>query len=201
MQDLADATTVTKAAIYYYYASKEAILLDILAFADSEVISLLNEAMESSATPLVRVGGLVESHVTWYLKHPDIARVAFRDWSALTGEALATQVERRRRYSRIMRDAIEECKSTGLLSRGMNTLLVANFINGAVATSNVWFDPSGPHSPEQVGASFGEMAMAVVAGKLPMELVIPRAPAKPTRARRPAVRSSVRNMEVADEAE
>lgn len=200
MQDLADATTVTKAAIYYYYKSKEDILVDILTFADSQVLKVLNEAMESSETPLARIGLLVESHVTWYLKHPDIARVAFRDWSALTGEALATQIERRRRYSRIMRDAIEECKTAGLMDRAVNTLLVANFINGAVATSNVWFDPSGPYSPEQVGASFGEMAMAAVAGKLPMGLGGPRAPSKPAPARRRRARSDVRNVEIVDEA-
>jgi len=164
VQDLAEALNSTKAAIYYYYASKEDILFDIMTFADEQVTPILDRSVECPGSALERVGRLVQSHVTWYLQHPNIAKVAFRDWNALTGDALRIQIERRRRYSRILRDAIDRCREAGLMAYDVRTLLVANFINGAVATSNVWFNPRGPDTPERVGRAFGEMAMAVVAG-------------------------------------
>ena len=108
------------------------------------------------------MGRIVTAHVTWYLQHANIAKVAFRDWSELSGEALATQIERRRRLSHLLRDSIEDCRRAGQAPADANVTLIANFINGAVATVNVWFNPDGPDRPETVGKAFGEMAMAIV---------------------------------------
>jgi hypothetical protein len=114
--------------------------------------------------PLDRVERIVTAHVSWYLHHPDIAKVAFRDWSELNGDWLRTQIERRRRYSHVLRDAIEHCASASLLPPDAPIALMANFINGAVATTNAWFDANGPESADSVARSFGKMAVAVING-------------------------------------
>jgi len=165
MQEIADAIGFTKASIYYYFKGKEELLFDILTFADEEVSALFAAEAEAANDPLVRAGRLVAIHVTWYLQHPNIAKVAFREWTALTGSLLATQTDRRRVHSRVLRDAIEQCRDEGLIAKDAKVGLLTNFINGAVAASNVWFKPAGPETPETVGKAFGDMAVAVLLGQ------------------------------------
>lgn len=172
MQEVADAVGCTKAGLYHYYGSKEELLFDILGFADEEIGALFAAeagaetagAAALAADPLAHVGRIVETHVGWYLRHPDIARVAFRDWAALGGERRAAQIERRRRHGHMLRDGIEACRRQGLIAADAPVGLLANFINGAVAVSNIWFQPAGPESPESIGAAFGDMAVAVLLG-------------------------------------
>lgn len=164
MQEIADAIGFTKASIYYYYKGKEDLLFDMLSFADEQISALFAAEALKGHDPLTHVHQLVSIHVTWYLQHPDIAKVAFRDWTALTGAMLEIQIDRRRRHSRILRDGIERCRTEGLIPADAKVGLMTNFINGAVAASNVWFKPYGPETPETVGAAFGEMALAVLKG-------------------------------------
>lgn len=162
VQEVADAIGFTKASIYYYYKSKEELLFDILTFADQAITAQF--ATAEGSDPLARVGRLVALHVTWYLRHPTIAKVAFRDWTALTGDLLVIQTERRRRHSHTLRDSIEHCRRQGLIAFDAKVGLITNFINGAVAASNVWYEPDGAETPEAVGDAFAQMAVAVLLG-------------------------------------
>lgn len=163
-QEIADGMSFTKASIYYYYKSKDEILFDILSFADAEINILLTHEIEECSDPLEQVGRIVTAHVRWYLEHPDIARVSFRDWDELSDKFLTIQKDRRRRLGHLLRERIEACQHMGILSPASNVTLVANFINGAVAATNVWFNPDGPDKPASVAAAFGEMAQSIVLG-------------------------------------
>lgn len=162
MQDIADAMGFTKASIYYYYKSKDDLLFDILTFADKEALVRIDIEPGPGSDALAHVGRVVAAYVSWYLEHPYIAKVAFRDWSALRGEALRTQTERRRHYGHIMRDSIDRCRREGLIRPDADVGLIANFINGAVAAANVWFNPKGAHTADEVAQAFSEMALAIL---------------------------------------
>ncbi|MFA5628326.1 MAG: TetR/AcrR family transcriptional regulator [Thiohalomonadaceae bacterium] len=164
VQEIADAIGFTKASIYYYYKSKEELLFDILTFADQQVSALLEHELFQKAEPLDQLERIVTAHVTWYLKHPNLAKVAFRDWGELSGDRLSQQIQRRRRYSHILRDLLAQCVCGSPNKSSHNITLAANFINGAVAAANIWFDPAGDHTPESVGKAFGKMAVAVIQG-------------------------------------
>lgn len=165
VQEVANALEITKASLYYYYRSKEEMLFDILTHAHDEVLAIFTAIDASGDGLLDKIRQLVAAHVTWYLRHPDIAKVAFRDWAELTGDALEVQIERRRVYSHSLRGYLERCEAEGLLPADANITLIANFINGAVAATNVWFNPAGPDTPEDVGRAYGEMAISVITAR------------------------------------
>jgi len=165
VQEVADMIGFTKASIYYYYKSKEELLFDVLSYAHEEISALFEQEARAGNDPLTHVGELVSIHVTWYLQHPHVAKVAFRDWTFLTGDLLEAQTQRRREHSHVLRDSIELCRREGLIAADANVGLMTNFINGAVAASNMWFKASGPQTPEAVGKAFSDMAIAVVLGR------------------------------------
>ncbi|WP_397584746.1 TetR/AcrR family transcriptional regulator [Sphingorhabdus sp.] len=164
LQEVADAMGFTKAAVYYYYPSKEALLFDILSYADDQIMAVLDTEIARRGAALEQVERIVSAHVAWYLLHPNVAKVVFRDWSELSGEWLRIQVARRRRYSHLLREAIERCATEGFLPDGAPITLMTNFINGAVAATNFWFDASGQESADAVASAFGKLAAAVLSG-------------------------------------
>jgi TetR/AcrR family transcriptional regulator, cholesterol catabolism regulator len=159
---ITEATGTPKSTIYHYYSSKEEILLDILSFSDSQVSPLMEREALADSDPLTKLERIVSVHVTWYLRHPFIAKVAFRDWKKLTGESLVMQTDRRRRHARFVKEQIECARDDGLLPASTNVSLVTNFINGAVSSANLWYDPDGRDTPEAIGKAFGLMAKNVV---------------------------------------
>lgn len=160
MQDLADALGLHKANLYYYYRSKEDLLFDILSYADTCITALLEAQAADGPEPLELLERYVAAHVTWYLRHPDVATVSFRDWNALTGDRLAQHIERRRNYSLILRKHLQYCQSLGLIDAQLDVIVAANFINGAVAAATNWYNPAGPQDPDTIGRIFGGMALA-----------------------------------------
>lgn len=164
MQQVADACGMHKASVYHYYRSKDAILFDILTFADQEISDLIDREEVKDISDLEKVGRFVSSHVAWYLHHPAIARVAFQEWMGLSGEALDIQRERRRRYGHFVRNKIEQCQTQGLIPAAANPLVMSNFINGAVAAANIWFNPDGPATADAIAEEFGKIAISIVSG-------------------------------------
>jgi len=165
MQQVADACGMHKASVYHYYRSKEQLLFDILTFADKEISSLLAKEEAKDASDLEKVGLFVSAHVGWYLQYPSIARVAFQEWTALSGEELEIQKGRRHRYSHFVRDKVEQCRAQGLIPTTADAAVMSNFINGAVAAANMWFNPSGPVSAEAIAEEFGKIAISIVSRK------------------------------------
>lgn len=162
LQEVADNVGLTKAAVYYYFKSKESLLFDILTFADLHVSSILARELDASSHGLEAVERVVGAHVLWYLQHPDVGKVAFRDWAELTGDLRTTQIERRRKYGNVLRTAIRRFVNEGPHPLSIDLGLIANFINGAVATTNIWFRPDGPQDAGTVARSIGRMAAMVV---------------------------------------
>lgn len=160
MQDLAERLGLHKANLYYYYQSKEDLLFDILTYADTCITALLEAQVRDAPGPIELLERYVAAHVTWYLQHPDIAKVAFRDWSALTGDRLAQHIARRRNYSHILRQHLQHCQTLGLIDPQLDATIAANFINGAVAATTNWYNPVGPQDPYTIGRIFGRMALA-----------------------------------------
>ncbi|MEJ2408860.1 MAG: TetR/AcrR family transcriptional regulator [Novosphingobium sp.] len=165
MQQIADSCGMHKASVYHYYRSKDEILFDILTFADNEISALLAKEEAKDVSDLEKVGLFVSGHVAWYLRHPAIARVAFQEWVALAGEELEIQKDRRHRYGRFLRDKVEQCRAQGLIPSTVNVAVMSNFINGAVAAANMWFNPAGPVSAEAIAEEFGKIAISIVSRK------------------------------------
>lgn len=162
MQDIANACEIHKASVYHYYRSKEEILFDIMTYADEEITRLMALEEGKDVSDLEKLGLMVSSHVAWYLRHPEIARVAFQDWVALSGGELEIQKSRRHRYGRFVRDKVEQCRAQSMIPSTVNAAVVSNFINGAVAAANTWFNPAGPAPADAIAEEFGKIAIAIV---------------------------------------
>ncbi|WP_162248284.1 TetR/AcrR family transcriptional regulator [Sphingomonas sp. Root720] len=160
--DIVREMEINKPTLYHYYRSKEEILFDILTFMDEEIKTIMEDIINGDLPLFDRFRGQIAAHVTWCLSHPNVAKVAFRDWAELSDSRLQTQIARRRKYKSYLRNTVEECRAAGLIPENTNATLLLNFINGAISASNIWYDPNGEAIPEQIGIVFGAMAESLL---------------------------------------
>jgi AcrR family transcriptional regulator len=109
---IAERLDVTKASLYYYFDSKEALLRACLELVARQSITAIEEAAAAGGRPFERLRGLVVTQLRYLLTYPEIARL-FVDESSWP-EALEGQIRSwRERHARPFRATIDEGVAVG----------------------------------------------------------------------------------------
>lgn len=76
MQDIADELSITKAALYYHYKSKDELAEILLRDAVAELKKELKEAVRKSVLPSDFVFNIIKTFLDFKLRHPEISMLA-----------------------------------------------------------------------------------------------------------------------------
>jgi AcrR family transcriptional regulator len=158
VSDIAGALKMTKAGLYHYFESKEALLLEIMNFGLDRVRDEVILPVQEIADPEERLRQIVVRH----------ARITTRAHGAVTqlsGEtrALPTaarrQVEQRMRiYIDLVRGTLTDLQSAGRL-RDLDPTVAAFSLIGMILWLPRWFRPGGRLTTEQAANEIAEMAL------------------------------------------
>jgi AcrR family transcriptional regulator len=85
--DLGAACGVSGPALYRHFASKDAMLAEMLVGISERLLDEGRWRAEETASPQDALTALVRWHIEFALQHPDLIVVQDRDWAALPGEA------------------------------------------------------------------------------------------------------------------
>jgi AcrR family transcriptional regulator len=165
INDIADAVGVTRTALYYYFASKELILI-ALTEEVTEKASQLAQTVSSrdDLPPAEALRQLIEQHAGLILSHPLQFRVVERSESSLpephrsaAGAARRTVLEH---FVQVVTRGMEE----GVF-RTINARVAAFSIIGMCNWCAWWFDPDGDVSAEGVAAEIAEFGLRAIASE------------------------------------
>lgn len=141
LDQVASALGVSKAAIYYHHAGKEAILRHGLDAAMGALESMLQEGVYQSTEtpPLERFAYLVRRGCQIGLDHKATVEVLLR----LKGnsELERSLLERRRAFDAAAAAILREAVTTGDLQEGSNPTLLASLSIGVINTLVEWYRP------------------------------------------------------------
>ena len=155
LDQVASALGISKAAIYYHHAGKEAILQHGLDAAMGALESMLQEAVFQSTAnpPLDRFAYLVRRASQIGLDHKATVEVLLR----LKGnsELERSLLERRRAFDAAAAAILREAVTTGDLQAGSNPTVLASLSIGVINTLVEWYRPDR-------GIPAGELAEVVV---------------------------------------
>jgi AcrR family transcriptional regulator len=158
VSDIARALDMTKAGLYHYFTSKEALLFEIMMFGLDRVHEEVLVPVRAIRDPEVRLRQLI-------LRHARIATRARGAVAFLVDEARAlppaqrTKIEHRMRiYIDLLRDTIAELKKTGRL-RDIDPTVAAFSIAGMILWLPRWFRNGGRLSPEEAADEIASMAL------------------------------------------
>jgi TetR/AcrR family transcriptional regulator, cholesterol catabolism regulator len=158
VNDIARALGITKAGLYHYITSKEALLNEVLSFGMDQVDAEVVKPAKAIKDPAQRLRELVVRH----------ARIVTRAHGAVTQlvdevphlpPAARRQVTRRmRKYFDLLRDTLTELKTSGRLG-DVDPTVAAFSILGMIHWLPRWFQQGRRLTAERVADEIAKMAL------------------------------------------
>ncbi|WP_100010250.1 TetR/AcrR family transcriptional regulator [Lentibacillus sediminis] len=160
IQDIADALGVTKGTFYYYFSSKEQLLMEIH---DDYITNLVRRQERITQDPSLserdKITGIIHLLITDIDDKGPSARVYSREMLHL-GKEHAKSIRQKRETFRlnieaVLREGIEQ----GEFDRRMHADMIAFGILGVTNWSYNWFNPHGEVSPVALAEMFAGMIL------------------------------------------
>lgn len=147
IRDIARATGMTTAGLYYYFKSKEELLFQILDDHMEDMLAGIKKIPTTDIGPAQIIENYIQFQVGVYCNDKYRNKLILNDDDCLTGKWYKQVKEKQRKYLAFWRKALEEfCISKGLSTNDI--AIDAHCLVGMCAWIYRWYDPKGPIKPE-----------------------------------------------------
>jgi len=147
MRDLAAASGMSLAGMYYYVRGKEQLLFLIQEHCFSEVLHGARAATAAAGDPTERLQAFIRHHVAFFTAHMAEMKVLSHEANALTGDWKRRVNAIKRRYvdllEGLLRDAAPEQPAAERSAAAFVLFGMMNWIYN-------WYDPAGPLDTERL---------------------------------------------------
>jgi AcrR family transcriptional regulator len=167
MRAIAAEARVQPAAIYHWYASKEAILVRLQDDFMDKLTQRVDAAVEREEQPALRLAGAVHAHVVFHCEHPQEAFVTDSEIRALTPGPRAALVAQRDAYQERFAALIRAGIRDGSL-RSSDPRVATYSILLQCTGVGLWFRPDGPLGAEQVAEVHVELVLGGLGADAPL---------------------------------
>jgi len=169
MRDLARASGVSLAGLYYYVESKEELLYLIQRRNFEHVIALMKERLHGATDPVDRLMRFIDNHLDYFASHMAEMKVLSHEAGALSGESLHVVEEMKRDYTRALMDilaAIDQQYGPAHANRRVAAYSLFGMMNWIYN----WYDPLGDLGVELLAQNIGRIFLGGYVG-LPVAAV------------------------------
>jgi AcrR family transcriptional regulator len=160
IQDIVDAIGVTKGTFYYYFSSKEELLMDIhLGYIDELLVRqerIVNNASKSSKEKLSEIVNMLIADIK---TRGLAAKIFFREMKNLSEERLSLIIPKRDQFRLNIEKLIKEGIEKKEFRPDLNASIITFGILGITNWSHQWFNPSGRLADHEVAEIFVEMIL------------------------------------------
>jgi AcrR family transcriptional regulator len=153
IRDVAKATGLSLAGLYYYYKGKEEILFDIQREAFTTLLDAHAEALAGVRDPEQKLRRVVDAHLAFFGSHIAEMKVMSRESEQLEGEHAEQVGELRRRYVRLVRGVVEELGPRADVPAGIAVFLLFGMMNWVYT----WYDEQRDGSPAAIARAVQEI--------------------------------------------
>lgn len=155
IQDIVDALNVTKGTFYYYFSSKEQLLMDIhLKYIEDLLAKQESIIKDHSMNCKEKLYNIVYMLIHDIEKEGLSAKVFFREIRHLNEEHLALIVPKRDQFRLNIQHLLDEGIQQKEIRSDLPTDIVTLSILGMTNWSYFWFDPKGRASDKEVSEVF-----------------------------------------------
>ena len=168
MADIAAELDMQAGSLYYYVASKEDLLADLVAERVALALELLERVVAEGAPPedLARRG--VAEHVRLFAEHADLFRLFAVERLSAVSERSADEVRRLGlAYEAVWRQILGRGVDEGRFRPDLDVPVTAKAIIAMCSSTLSWFDPSGRLTVDEVAARFCDLVLQGTLRKAP----------------------------------
>jgi TetR/AcrR family transcriptional regulator, cholesterol catabolism regulator len=144
LTDVAEYAQLQAPAIYYYFASREDLIEEVMYAGIAEMRRHLQGALDAlppETSPIDKIMAAVEAHLRHQLELSDYASATIRNAGQIPERLRARQLKEEAAYGRIWRRLFDEARADGQLSSDLDPRLAQLLVIGALNWSTEWFDP------------------------------------------------------------
>ena len=157
IQDIADATGLTKAGLYHHIRSKESLLLEIQHYGMDVFEEKVLSQVVSIADPLERLKVCMDKNVRLVTEGwSKEVTIILHEHATLTGEARAQINARKKRYVRFLEHSFAEAVDQKRI-RPIDPTVAAFAFLGMVLWIYKWFKPGGKRTDDEVAAGMVDL--------------------------------------------
>jgi AcrR family transcriptional regulator len=144
LSDVAEYAELQAPAIYYYFASRDDLIEEVMYAGIADMRRHLQgalDALPSDASPMDKILAAVEAHLRHELELSDYASASIRNAGQIPERLRARQLKEENAYGRIWRRLFDEARADGELRGDLDARHAQLLVLGALNWAAEWFDP------------------------------------------------------------
>lgn len=158
MQDLADAVGMQKASLYYYFRSKEDLLVLVCERGTGAFTRELAEIVASELSAREKLRRALECHLVALCEQLDLFTVFLREQKFLSEAQKQRLRGEGKRHAELLARILEEGIAAGEF-RAVNVPVTTLAILGMCNWLYEWYSPDGAFQPREIAALFSELVL------------------------------------------
>jgi AcrR family transcriptional regulator len=164
MHEIADAVGLTKASLYHYFPSKQALLYEILQHTLDRSLPTLERIAGAALPAAERLRQAVRLHILTLVNDRDNVACFVEEGRSLAFEYRDAHLAHRDRYEALFRRIIEDGITSGEFAP-TDVRLAGFAMLGMVNWVVRWYRADGDQSAEVIAARFGDYAVSALAAR------------------------------------
>lgn len=160
IQDIVDSIGVTKGTFYYYFSSKEELLMDIhIGYIDELLVQQEGIVKDEEKSCKEKLFEIVSMLIFEIKQKRMAAKIFFREMKNLSEERLALIIPKRDQFRLNIEKLIKSGMEKGEFRPDLDAAIISFGILGVTNWSYQWFNPDGRLTSRKVAEIFVEMIL------------------------------------------
>lgn len=160
IQDIVNVLGVTKGTFYYYFSSKEQLLMEIHHQYITNLLERQNRIISNDDTsPKEQLTEIISLLITDIARNGPSARVYFREMRHLTSENMKNIKQKRERFRLNVENVVRRGIDQKEFKEDLSADIITFGILGVTNWSYNWFKPGGNVSPQELGEIYADMIL------------------------------------------
>ena len=155
-RDIANAAGINKAALYYYFDSKEVLLYQILDDTVRIGLERIREIEGSKKSLKEKLMAVTDMYTRYYAFDTDMMKLLVHDQKSLRPEHKAKLDRLQKDYVKVFVKILEDLKKRGKIL-DIDTTVCAFAFFGMVHWAYRWYNPDGRIKPNQLSEIFNQI--------------------------------------------
>ncbi len=160
MQDIADELGMLKGSLYYYFDSKEDLIVKLTSGRIEKLLNAVQAIVDTGYSPTQKLTLAIDEHLRFFQEHVHIYTIFVREHLADINDGTANDADiLNKKYQNLFQQILTEGIEAGEFSPETDTQVVMRAILGMCNYTWSWYDPDGRVPVRELARMFTQLIL------------------------------------------